>query len=563
VETSEGWRTERGKLALENIEKHLKGEYTLGVYPFNKKGYIKWIVCVSPDTPIITQTGPKPVSHITVGDKVLTHRARFRKVTKLFCRRINGKALKIRIFHFPFSLLVTPEHPILAVKRWWKYWYWRGHGSVRISKLDFTDKIQWVEAGKLEKGDFVAYPIDKEIVDAKSFDLTEFLHSPLPKTRRRLINRHKKTKIEVNNAFMRILGLFLADGTLDENRIRFHLSLHDEERGYVDQLVADVRDVFGLEPRVRPAKEKKMVFIEIGSKPVALFFKSLIGEEKQVPSWLMKLPYEKQRSFLDGFTKGDGWTQGNKIRVENTNVNMVFSLKDIGLRLGYVPSVYHDPPKTCIISGKRGNCRESYEVRFINPTRNGERGRRAWIKDGYAFYLIKSVEVVPYDGKVYNLEVEEDNSYCTISFTLHNCDLDFKGGQAVYEYMCKKFSQESTLMVDTGGKGTHIYTILQPTPLWQIANQIDQMEKELKIRLFPKQREWKNDIIGNFARLPLGKHHKTGNWSKIIKGDIWKVKPYVTCKYRIYDQYGDGNCTYSDGTIGYCQRELCPKLQNR
>jgi hypothetical protein len=30
VETSEGWRTERGKLTLEQVEKHLKGEFTLG-----------------------------------------------------------------------------------------------------------------------------------------------------------------------------------------------------------------------------------------------------------------------------------------------------------------------------------------------------------------------------------------------------------------------------------------------------------------------------------------------------------------------------------------------------
>jgi len=142
-------------------------------------------------------------------------------------------------------------------------------------------------------------------------------------------------------------------------------------------------------------------------------------------------------------------------------------------------------------------------------------------------------------------------------------DLDFKGGQAVYEYICKKFSQESTLMVDTGGKGTHIYAILQPTPLWQIANQIDQIEKELRIRLFPKQREWKNDIIGNFVRLPLGKHHKTGNWSKIVKGDIWTVKPYVTCAHRVYDQYGDGNCLAIDGTVGYCQENLCPHLLKR
>ena len=36
------WRTERGNLTIETVEKHLKGDFTLGVYPFNQKGYIKW-----------------------------------------------------------------------------------------------------------------------------------------------------------------------------------------------------------------------------------------------------------------------------------------------------------------------------------------------------------------------------------------------------------------------------------------------------------------------------------------------------------------------------------------
>ncbi|MGQ9461165.1 MAG: hypothetical protein ACUVRA_08050 [Candidatus Bathyarchaeaceae archaeon] len=40
--------------------------------------------------------------------------------------------------------------------------------------------------------------------------------------------------------------------------------------------------------------------------------------------------------------------------------------------------------------------------------------------------------------------------------------------------------------------------------------------------------------------------------------DLRGVKPYVTCHHRIYDQLGDGNCTYYDGTVGYCQQNLCP-----
>jgi len=142
-------------------------------------------------------------------------------------------------------------------------------------------------------------------------------------------------------------------------------------------------------------------------------------------------------------------------------------------------------------------------------------------------------------------------------------DLDYKGGELHYDYLCKKFGKQSILMIDTGGRGTHIFVMLQPTPLWQIADKLNTIENDLKRRIFPKQRELRKDMLGNFIRLPLGKHFKTGNWSKILKGDLWTVQPYITCQHRVYDQYGDGNCTYYDGTIGYCQQDLCPILKRR
>jgi len=70
-------------------------------------------------------------------------------------------------------------------------------------------------------------------------------------------------------------------------------------------------------------------------------------------------------------------------------------------------------------------------------------------------------------------------------------DLDFKGGEFFTLYMGKKFSKESMIEELTGGKGTHVWVFLQPTPLWQIADKITEMEKEIGVRIFPKQREWK------------------------------------------------------------------------
>ncbi len=48
VETSEGWKTEKGKITLKEVQDHLNGKYTIGVYPFNRNGCIKWL-CIDLD----------------------------------------------------------------------------------------------------------------------------------------------------------------------------------------------------------------------------------------------------------------------------------------------------------------------------------------------------------------------------------------------------------------------------------------------------------------------------------------------------------------------------------
>lgn len=161
----------------------------------------------------------------------------------------------------------------------------------------------------------------------------------------------------------------------------------------------------------------------------------------------------------------------------------------------------------------------------------------------------------------YTLGVHPFNQKGIVKWLL--IDIDYKYGELYYEYMQRKFSKESVILEETGGKGYHVWTFLQPTPLWQIAQKITQMENEIRHRIYPKQREWKVDITGNFVRLPLGKHHKTGDWSRIVKGDIWTVKPHTTCVHRVYDQFGDGNCLAVDGTVGYCQENLCPLALRR
>ncbi len=69
------------------------------------------------DTPITTFAGLKKIKDVKVGDLVLTHRGRFRKVIKTFRHTYTGKAVKIR-FGGVAWVTVTEDHPVLMRMKW-------------------------------------------------------------------------------------------------------------------------------------------------------------------------------------------------------------------------------------------------------------------------------------------------------------------------------------------------------------------------------------------------------------------------------------------------------------
>ena len=90
---------------------------------------------IDPQIPIYTSTGWKPIGKIEVGDLVLTHKYRFRKVTQLI--RTAKQSPEVVMFKFKggLSLSMTIDHPVL------------------ISQSENFNR--WQVAGKLNKGNTI------------------------------------------------------------------------------------------------------------------------------------------------------------------------------------------------------------------------------------------------------------------------------------------------------------------------------------------------------------------------------------------------------------------------
>jgi len=96
---------------------------------------------LDPQTPVYTSTGWKPIGNIQIGDYVLTHKGRFRKVYAL--PRNKGYKDETEVVRFSVlgmgqgGLSMTANHPVLITKEGCSFSRWKEAGKVKK-----TDQIQ-------------------------------------------------------------------------------------------------------------------------------------------------------------------------------------------------------------------------------------------------------------------------------------------------------------------------------------------------------------------------------------------------------------------------------------
>ena len=109
--------------------------------PQNKKDIwpaVDYGRCLPPTTPITTIDGVKPLSEIRVGDRVLTHTGKFRKVTRLFSRQYSGRLYTFKIHGNSELLTTTEDHPILVYRE---------------------GDLTWSFASEVQRGAFLTRPV--------------------------------------------------------------------------------------------------------------------------------------------------------------------------------------------------------------------------------------------------------------------------------------------------------------------------------------------------------------------------------------------------------------------
>ncbi len=87
----------------------------------NETQKLKLGICLTPDTPILclnhTGTAYKPIAEIKVGDKVLSHTGKWRKITELFERVVSEDLVHLHLNNSEI-IRITGNHPIYTTRGW-------------------------------------------------------------------------------------------------------------------------------------------------------------------------------------------------------------------------------------------------------------------------------------------------------------------------------------------------------------------------------------------------------------------------------------------------------------
>ena len=114
--------------------------------------YGKCTFCFHPDTNIMTKGGIKEIKDIKLGEEILTHKGNYQKSNFIFQRYYSGDLINIKTHNLPEMLKCTPNHKLFAIKK-------------------DQSEAQLIEAEKLEKGDFLTFPIIREVIDIKELNI--------------------------------------------------------------------------------------------------------------------------------------------------------------------------------------------------------------------------------------------------------------------------------------------------------------------------------------------------------------------------------------------------------
>lgn len=421
---------------------------------FDAIGPVDLVVGGSPCFPagvlITTTTGLKPIETVGVGDMVLTHRGRWRRVL-----RAGGQiadTIVVKGQGHP-GLVTTPDHPFYACKK-------RGQ-STRVDGR--AVRHTWIEGP-----DWIAA---KDLAGHHWASIVEFPETTVPVE---VPVGREEPMPEISVDLMWLAGAYLGDGWTRQNDRRGSVVFGVNERK-ADAIMERV-DRLALAATI--TEERTTTRVVLPRRCFARWLSRHFGSGatgKRLPVWALGMNHDLRRALLDGYVAMDGTPVAScrGWRCSSVSWPLVLGVKMLANSLGHASSVsrVENGRDTCVIEGRTVNERPYWTVTVSNSDRTSfEAGI-------HRFGCVRSVAPTGRSERVFNIEVDEDNSYVADGIVVHNCqsfsvagkrlglddargNLALVGGQVVYRKRPRWFVFENVPGILSSDSGWDFGTLL-------------------------------------------------------------------------------------------------------
>jgi very-short-patch-repair endonuclease/intein/homing endonuclease len=384
----------------------------------------------------------KPISDLSIGEKVLTHDGTMRSIEKIGIRKINENIYKIKIQSERDLLEITGNHKVYCVKSEdiaCKYKLNNKRPQKCTPLFDIPcatypknnnpkcqkDKlnISHLPVSELKENDYLLFPVPTKVID-------------IP---------------EMTVGKARLLGYYAAEGCgfLDPQKsiyfTKFTLNI-DEKNTLAKEICDLLKQEFNAKPYTYVwEKRPNTLSVKCQSKEVLSFFKKYCpgkAKFKELHNDILYINPLLQKHIIACYISGDGHfhikdnkaTEASMCSASESlleQIRIMLSRNNIATtelgyhlsKLSYKGIVKSFDTYTLAMSessiNKMGNIFCEKEKNIENRQYNSK--NNCVIKDGYILKRINKIDIENYNGDVYNLEVKDNHSYVVNGILVHNC----------------------------------------------------------------------------------------------------------------------------------------------
>lgn len=216
----------------------------------------------------------------------------------------------------------------------------------------------------------------------------------------------------------RIIGLFLAEGNCDKQKIVWTFNVDEK-----DTLVAELHDLLQrrlcVESKVRIAGARCTAKVQVYGTLWARLFEGLCSSgsgRKRLCAELASGPPEFLRAIFNGWMAGDGCRRKHVNTGVTISRELAVQMFQIAVRLGMMPALRRSEPKP---TGNVLTRQPRYDLTFSQdePVDNYRRSQ----DENHCWRKVRLLTLEDYNGPVFNLHVHGDESYVADGLGVHNC----------------------------------------------------------------------------------------------------------------------------------------------